>query len=246
MHPGLEGITGNRDLGSSALLKQFLSLLDELDESDVYQGLTSLKASFSLMAVWGFTEAWFNREGMSQDSIKRLKKSISLSQKRVVEKAVTCLRPFERLLTISRSSLVESTLIALHQRKSYHLTCSISLPGSEGQGLCQALESKGIDVSCVPDWDLVDRLTTADAVVLGADLVTDDLVVNKWGSRDLIRHALGRGLPVFVLAEGFKHVQQLQVSGRGFYQDWSDGSTVRFVQVFEEIPRRAGISLISD
>lgn len=244
MHPGIQELTRNRDLGSSALLERFIPVLQKLGDAEILTSLKALQQAFPLMAVWYFAEQFFQKHGLDPPSKHRFQKEVHLGRDAVLSQAVAALHPYDRFLTISRSSLVEETLLQISDQKDIAVTCSLSLPGEEGRGLTQRLEESDVQVSCVNDWDLENRVTDAQALILGADLITENHIVNKWGTGSLVRQAQLAGKHIFVLAENFKRIPALEISNAYLYQDWSSGSCSRRIQVFEKIQRTQEIMII--
>jgi len=234
----------NKTLGSSALLGTFISHLEDFQETDIIVGLEALKQAFPLMAVWSYGEKFFQQNGVEASSRTTFINEVRHGKEAVLTEAISTLSSFHSLLTISRSSLVEEVLLLLNRKKPIDVICSRSFPGREGEALRQILGQDGIKVCCVEDWQLLDKLADADAVVLGADLITDRFIVNKWGSAEIIRGATRLGKPVFVLAEPFKHLSIDSISKDSLYQDWTNGHYRRFIQVFECVSRKLDFSLI--
>lgn len=244
MHQAVQDLVQNRDLGSSALLEKFIQLLKDQEATEVLNDLEALQNTFPLMAVWYFAEKFFQKFGVHHESIIQFSEKVQSEREAVLEKAASALHPFQRFLTLSRSSLVEEAFIRLGQQKSIEVVCSPSFPGNEGLGLQRNLERAHIKVFGVNDWELVDRLPKVDAVVLGADLITDEHIVNKWGIHEVVRHAQVKKKKVFILAEKFKRFPHMEISLPASIQDWSEGNTTRMIQVFEKVPRTPGVIIL--
>ncbi len=234
----------NRDLGASALLAKFTDILPQLSEKMLFTALAELKQAFPLMAVWSFTETYFQQHKPDRETIDLFYAQIKREKDQVIQGALDQLKPYKTFLTLSHSSLVESFLLAKSQQRPIRVICSRSLPANEGIHLSENLERVGVQTECVEDWLLVEKLASADAILIGADWVTDTFIINKWGSLQIIEMAQTFGKPVYVLAESFKHISGLDPPLDVFYQDWSEGHVNRFIQVFEIIPRSSQITLI--
>jgi translation initiation factor eIF-2B subunit delta len=109
-----------------------------------------------------------------------------------------------RILTLSSSSTVRSTLIGLRERKGCEVICLESRPMNEGRAMARALADAGVRVTLAVDaaGDLLAR--GADAVLMGADSVGDLGIVNKIGSRAVATAAREAGVPVFVVTDQSK------------------------------------------
>ena len=77
---------------------------------------------------------------------------------------------------------------------------TLSLPGGEGRSAAKALSSKGLRPTLVNDAQAPELIRSHGLLpVMGADAVTEDYLVNKVGSVNLLRAALDAGLePVFL------------------------------------------------
>lgn len=111
-----------------------------------------------------------------------------------------------RLLTISRSSTVLLSLLALpRSARPLEVMALESLPGGEGRTLARELRRAGIPSRVVPDRSATVAVGTADAVLVGADeIAPDGSVVHKVGTRALALAARREGVPFIVLAGASK------------------------------------------
>ncbi len=118
------------------------------------------------------------------------------------------------VMTISRSSEVFALFVAAKKKvaKVYALR---SLPGGEGAGLARQLKRAGVVVELVEDSKAAGALKNCDLVLIGADAVCEDCVVNKIGSRRLARFAVRRKLPLWVAATSFKVIGSNDYAFRG-------------------------------
>lgn len=109
-----------------------------------------------------------------------------------------------RILTLSASSTVRAALLAFHQEKGGHALCLESRPMNEGASMARGLAAAGVPVTLAVDaaGDLLAR--SVDAVLLGADSVGDEGIVNKIGSRAVAGAAAEAGVPVFVVTDRSK------------------------------------------
>jgi hypothetical protein len=79
-----------------------------------------------------------------------------------------------------------------------------SRPLCEGCAMAQRLAAAGLQVTLITDAQAGVFVEQADAVLLGADAVTPDGVVNKVGSRLLALAAKAAGVPVLAVADSLK------------------------------------------
>lgn len=122
----------------------------------------------------------------------------------VARQASLALSARGRILTLSASSTVRSTLLGLRQQTSCHVICLESRPMNEGAAMARSLAGAGVPTTLAVDaaGDLLAR--DVDAVLLGADSIGDLGVVNKIGSRAVSLAAREAGVPVYVVADRSK------------------------------------------
>ena len=105
-----------------------------------------------------------------------------------------------RVVTCSRSAAVEQTLLVLQAQGPLRVSCSKSCPQQEGVQLAERLLQAGVDVGLHSDAGLSSAIPGADALVVGADAVSDSGFINKVGTAALAALAGVSEVPVLVLA----------------------------------------------
>ena len=113
-----------------------------------------------------------------------------------------------RIVTLSFSRSVLVVLDALARTRTITIACSEGRPALEGRRLASRLAESGIAVSFFSDAAIGHALASADAVLVGADAVGPEWVLNKSGTRLLAAAAMQRGLPVHVVASRDKFVSR--------------------------------------
>lgn len=109
------------------------------------------------------------------------------------------------VLTYSRSSTMLSVFSALAKSGSdVRVLCSEARPMLEGQTLASELGWAGIQVTLGVDMALFGWLEDADALVVGADSVSSEGIVNKIGTAALMSAAYDREIPRIVLCTTHK------------------------------------------
>ena len=126
---------------------------------------------------------------------------------RAVRTAIASLPPDCRVMTISHSALVESTLLGAQKRGAlYRATVLRSEPGGEGRALARALRARGVRTRLIPDREAPRALGDVDLVLIGADAVYGSgSVVHKTGTRRLAEAAARRGVPLYVVTGRSKY-----------------------------------------
>jgi len=100
-------------------------------------------------------------------------------------------------MTHSYSSTV---LQVLGHSQGIEVICPESRPLAEGLRTAKALGAKGIRVRLVADFAALSLVGESDLVMVGADAITPDGVVNKVGTYGLALAAREKAVPFYVLA----------------------------------------------
>lgn len=118
-----------------------------------------------------------------------------------------------RVLTHSASSSVFATLTKAGPRRIASVTCTVSLPGGEGRAFAVRLRRAGFSVRTVADALIGRACADADVVLVGADAITPERIVNKAGTLPLALTARETGVPCYAIAGTGKMVPDLIWSG---------------------------------
>jgi translation initiation factor 2B subunit (eIF-2B alpha/beta/delta family) len=103
------------------------------------------------------------------------------------------------VLTHSSSASVVAALERVRPRVE-RVVCTASLPGGEGRALARRLERMGLVAEVVPDAAVAHAAAEADLVLVGADAVTEEGVVNKLGTYPLALAAREMGVGCYAIA----------------------------------------------
>lgn len=131
---------------------------------------------------------------------KRFVHTLALYRRRAARNARALLAGADLIVTLSYSSSVVETLLRLPSQ----VIVGKSLPGGEGERTATLLRRSGLRARTVPDASLAGWVAAADAVVLGADAITQRGAVNKCGSRALALVARVERCPCYVVADSTK------------------------------------------
>lgn len=134
-------------------------------------------------------------------------KRIKTSVLKVAAQALKLIKEGSEIITYSRSSTVEATLIAAKKKgKDFRVICPESRPLCEGITLAKRLGRIGIAVTVTTDAAAFASVGKATIVLVGADAVTSHYIVNKVGTSVLARNARARKVPLYVLCGSEKYV----------------------------------------
>jgi translation initiation factor 2B subunit (eIF-2B alpha/beta/delta family) len=118
----------------------------------------------------------------------------------VVDHAIRYLAGHPAILTYSRSATVLRVLTALAERRgSLRVFCGEGRPMLEGQTLASELAWAGVEVTVGVDMALFGWLPEVRSVLVGADSLMVDGVVNKLGTQALMHRAFDLEIPGIVV-----------------------------------------------
>lgn len=128
--------------------------------------------------------------------LEREKQKRASDLSKLVGNAVEKTLSASRIVTISNSSTIIEILTASHQKgAAKEIVISEARPAMEGRLAARELASKGLKVTMVADGALPQETKWADIVLVGADSVTDQGVVNKIGTLGVVSAAGETGVP---------------------------------------------------
>jgi translation initiation factor 2B subunit (eIF-2B alpha/beta/delta family) len=122
-----------------------------------------------------------------------------------LSRAASLINDGATILTHSRSSTVLAAL--KHARASqtrFSVIVTESRPMLEGRALAESLASRDINVTLIADAAAAVALKRADCVLVGADKVTPEYLVNKIGTRMIALAARELAVPVYAICDTSK------------------------------------------
>ncbi len=166
-------------------------------------------------------------------------RSVSEIEEEIREMEERCIRNLEGIVegkiiaTISRSHLVERALL-----KAKHVIVLESTPGREGLEMARFLRGRGLLATTFPDSALSYAVKVCDAVVVGADAVTESYFVNKTGTLPLALTAKHFGKAFYVASPSYKFADV-------DFEEIVD-TTFREDMLFERIPKELVTEFVTD
>ncbi len=179
-------------------------------------------------------------------SILRRRLEAGVPERRRLSEVVAPLLPPGDLLvfTLSKSGTVSTVLADLFEAgRRLAVLVAESRPGAEGARMARELAERGVRARAVDDFLLLSLVPGEAAprrpphyvgspvVLVGADAVHPDALVNKIGTRALLETARHAGVPAFVLATTAKLRAERAPAVLG--------------SLFETVPR-AGLTLLTE
>lgn len=134
--------------------------------------------------------------------------SSELRKKQLVQYSYPILAEAKRVITLSFSSTVLEALKGVIKRKRPRVVVSQGTPLMGGTRMARILHDLGAEVYLCVDALLPSLLKKGDAVIVGADAITLEGLVNRCGSYPLALTALDREIPFYSLTGMEKFLPQ--------------------------------------
>lgn len=133
------------------------------------------------------------------------KRQLRQNAVRVAEGALSLIADGSTVVTLSHSGTVEQALMhARHIGRRFSVICLESRPACEGREAAAALAQAGIPVTLAVDAAAAMMVESAQMVLVGADLLSNQGIVNKIGTRTLALAAQAERVPFYTLCGGEK------------------------------------------
>jgi translation initiation factor 2B subunit (eIF-2B alpha/beta/delta family) len=140
-----------------------------------------------------------------QQALAAFRRHVRESTEALCQQVITILPPRSTVLTYSHSATVIAALRYAHSHGHVRrVLLSESRPAYDGRPQARALLEYGIAVEYSIDIALLERLPEADVVLVGADAVFPDRLINKLGTHALAQLAHLQGVPCFSLSTSSK------------------------------------------
>jgi translation initiation factor 2B subunit (eIF-2B alpha/beta/delta family) len=135
-----------------------------------------------------------------QQTLAAFRRDVRTSTEALCQRALAVWPPQSTVLTYSNSATVIAALrYAYDHGRIRRVLLSESRPAYDGRPQALALLAYGMTVEYSIDMALFERLAEADVVVVGADAVFPEHLVNKLGTHALAHLARLQGIPCFSL-----------------------------------------------
>ncbi len=197
----LQSLAEDRVSSSNAIALKVIDccikLFDKYDYNGLIKNIVENQPSMAVVLNVG------NRILKAKDKreLLNLKEEFSDAERSTINEAFDRLKDYKNVATISYSKTVLETLKLTKPKKVF---VSVSYPAKEGEKLAQELLAEDVNVVLFEDSAYSVIMSEVDAVLIGADAVFDDCVVNKIGSFPLALLADYFKKDFFVLANKFK------------------------------------------
>lgn len=197
----IHAIASDNSSGAAALTRKAAEVLARTDPSwfgAVAAGLA--EAQPAMVSVSNLIE-YVRRGGRPQDFSKLLEDAA----RRVVEIAGDLIADDAVVMTHSFSETVLDSLLCAHRRgRKFRVIATESRPLREGVELARRLHASGLSVALIVDAATARFMPETTLVLVGADSVDRDGVVNKVGTTLLALAAHQHGIPMYVVCTSYK------------------------------------------
>lgn len=250
MRAAIKEIADNNSSGAAEILRLAIGVFSLLEESSVASSLDLKQArdliietcariaqAQPLMTPLSNLASVVMTAALKSASAQELFDSAFSAARDFIEKAeraasITALRAAELIydgatvLTHSRSSTALAAFIhARRAGKSFNVIATESRPVMEGRTLARSLADAQITVTLVADMSAALMMEQANLVIVGADQLTPEYIINKIGTRMIALAARERGLPIYALCDSSKftaHTARLIEGPRSPQELWPD------------------------
>lgn len=137
--------------------------------------------------------------GLVED-LRDLERRIATSTGLLSEVGAALIEPGSGVLTFGGSGSVKGVLTVAARSKRVFVSCAATMPDGEGVEMAADLAAVGLPVELIPDDEVAEVLPDHDMVLMGANAVGADAVLNIMGSAALAKEAHNVGIPFYLVA----------------------------------------------
>lgn len=193
---------------------------------------------------------------ISKMSYRKILKHFDEAQEKINKNVIKLIKHDDVIFTYCHSTNVINSLIyAKKKGKKFEVYNTETRPFFQGLKTAKELEKAGIRVTMFVDAAIAIALERkqgtkrSDMVLLGADAILNDGVMNKTGSGMIAELAKINKIPVYVIADSWKYSSHhLKIEERDFHEVWK--RVPRHIKVrnpaFEKVPRKYIKAIISE
>jgi len=139
------------------------------------------------------------------EATEQFKRQINQHSLRVAQHTLPLIEDGMTVITISQSSTVQhALLLAQRAGRRFNVICAESRPSREGHEMAANLVAGGVSARMLLDSATVAAVADAHLVIVGADLLGAEGLVNKIGTHALALACQTRGVPFYSLCSSEK------------------------------------------
>jgi translation initiation factor eIF-2B subunit delta len=223
----LRRLAADRTSGASSLLELAASAFSTLSAKTVSTGGRAFSGEVEdlcreLVAIQPFMAPMYNLCGRvlahadPKTPLPNLKRGVARAaehyaagaeagMERAAARGSQLIKDGSRVLTVSSSrAVLKAFELAVRDYKRFSVTVLESRPMLEGRDTATRLTVLGVPVELTVDAALVSEVRRADQILVGADALTDEVLVNKAGTLALAIVAKEHSVPLQAVAENSK------------------------------------------
>jgi len=197
-------IVADKRSGAAELAVRTAAALAELDsDRDILRAARRvLKVHGAMASLWRVFDAALT----GSRALARMRDELESESDAVASAAAGWALPRRNAMVVthSSSSAVLATLLRAGAARVTRVECTTSLPGGEGRALAARLRRAGFAARAIPDAAIARACAEADVVLVGADAITPQAIVNKCGTMPLVLTARECGAACYALAGASK------------------------------------------
>jgi translation initiation factor 2B subunit (eIF-2B alpha/beta/delta family) len=195
-HPGgrIREAAEDRRSGAAEIVRRAAEALAALPPRDIEEAVfTLLRGQPSMAPLWRLGSNVLSAAGPSE-AARDFANRVGSEPDEVAQQAAILVR--SPVVVHSYSS----TLISAVAASGVEALCAQSEPGGEGRTTVERLTDRGVNARLLRDDEALAAIAGAGAVMVGADAVTPEGIVNKVGTRRLADAAYRTRTPCVVVA----------------------------------------------
>ncbi len=195
----MEALAGDTVRGATDLALEGMKVVERLRGAERERGLRAYASLHPSMGIFPHLAALALA---GEVDLVNLAKELEEATTASAQQAATALKGCRRILTHSASRACREALLAWNRGE---VIITESRPKREGRGLARELARAGLRVTLISDAQLGLWASRCDAVLVGADAISDDdYLVNKAGTRLAVLAAREAGIPCYAVTQTFK------------------------------------------
>lgn len=147
------------------------------------------------------------------------------------------------------TKVVNALIYAKRHGKKFEVYNTETRPLYQGRKTAEELAKSGIRVTSFVDSAVLEAIRGADVILLGADAILKDGVINKVGSATIAELAGNHSKPVYVVADSWKFSpKNVKIEERDFQEVWKDAPKSVKVRnpAFEKVGKNYVTGIISE
>jgi translation initiation factor 2B subunit (eIF-2B alpha/beta/delta family) len=191
------------------------SLCDQI--SDAIKEIVKEQPNMANIRKYGFSFSGHFRKLLAQKvdrgeiiddllgMIKQIREEVRENLKTIAHHLSKIITLTPRVMTISNSTIIRSAFdVLIEKEKKFEVTCLKSHPPDEGVALAEHLARQGAKVRIAADSQAALFMNEVNFVLIGADRILENEIINKSGTLQLCLTARHYNIPVYLAVETAK------------------------------------------